>query len=156
MNDGQNVYRFRKTLLAAYTSWEALYKMFQQNLQQSQDRNYVANGEGPIGCVCALVSACLPHIISNQNIGLEMSMVNLFVSNLMDSLKLICSHDNSSVRVQFSSSKMTLMRIDRWDYYCRTSKFTYTFRTRQRKDTKNKLTSIFLTFWREFELLFLY
>ena len=95
----QKVHRGDIAFFAAYTSWEALYKMFQQNLQQSQDRNYVANGEGPIGCVCALVSACLPHIISNQNVGLEMSMVNLFVSNVMDSLKLICSHSNSSVRV---------------------------------------------------------
>ncbi len=83
---------------AAMLSWEFLYQMFQQCLSQSSHANFVAEGDGPVGCMCALVSACLPYVIKNQEQEQDKTGILLFVSNVMEALRMICSNDNSSIR----------------------------------------------------------
>ena len=83
---------------AAMLSWDVLDQMFQQCLSFSSHDNFVAEGDGPIGCVCALVSACLPYIIKNPEQEQDKTGIAVFVSNVMKALKLICTENNSSVR----------------------------------------------------------
>ena len=83
---------------AALLSWDALYQMFEQSLRISSHDNFTAQGEGPIGCICTLISACLPHIIKNQDHGDEKVVATSFVSKIMEALKLVCSNNNASVR----------------------------------------------------------
>jgi hypothetical protein len=82
---------------AALLAWDVLYQLFELCLRSaSSQESDVAEGEGPIGCICTLVSACLPHLIHNEKEG--EAAVTSFVSNVMGSLKVICSSNNASVR----------------------------------------------------------
>ena len=45
----------------------------------------MAQGEGPIGCVCVLISACIPHIIMNQDCEDNKMVAASFVSSVESS-----------------------------------------------------------------------
>lgn len=96
--ENEKVYRGDVACHAAFLSWDVLYKMFYHNLSLSSNEAFVAQGEGPIGCICGLVSACLPHIIKHQDLEIDKNSLVSFTSSAMQVLKTICSNSNSSVR----------------------------------------------------------
>ena len=57
-----------------------------------------ADVEGPIGCVCASVSACLPHLIRRGSGGLDNASSALFTS-IMEALRDVCASPCRAARV---------------------------------------------------------
>jgi len=90
---------------AAMLSWDVLYELVVHSLNEMAiTSDGIAQGEGPVGCICTMTSACLPYIIKIQltlqqrgGEG-ELDTTSAFVGKLIESFRVICSNDNATVR----------------------------------------------------------
>ena len=105
--------KYHKSLAAcrtAFLSQDAMMASLLSVLQDATNHNNDTNatmtmieGEGPVGCVVASASACLPHLMrygsecigENGVVGVDLQSV---VLNLLESLRMICSSPDPSVR----------------------------------------------------------
>ena len=84
---------------AAMWTWEHIFALLVANLNAMEaDLQDVVDGEGPVGCICTCVSACLPHFVKHGKISEDESQSVMLVRILAEALQKICSNDNRSVR----------------------------------------------------------
>jgi hypothetical protein len=77
----------------AILSWEGAIAFAKKNLENmSNFPSTIVAGEGPVGFICSCASACLTHIIRNEDADTEL------FEKIFHALNLICSSSNASVR----------------------------------------------------------
>jgi len=83
----------------AMWTWDGMNGLFLKTLEvMSASPDGVVEGEGPVGLICACVSACLPHFIRHGPISEDASHSTALFGLVVEALKMICSNDNVSVR----------------------------------------------------------
>jgi hypothetical protein len=84
---------------AAMWTWERVFALLMANLNGMEAAPHdIVDGEGPVGCICTCVSACLPHFIKHGKISEDESQSIMLVRILTEALQNICSNENRSVR----------------------------------------------------------
>lgn len=83
----------------AIFTWEYMNSNLVSNLHHlNHCVDEIVNGEGPVGCMCNSISACIPQFVRHGDL-IENETESLKLCNhLIDALKMICSSDNISVR----------------------------------------------------------
>lgn len=84
---------------AAMLTWDSMQALFLNNLANMDTSNLmVVEGEGPVGCMCTCVSACLPLFIRHGPIPDNVSRSTALFSAVSEALQKVCSSGNRSVR----------------------------------------------------------
>lgn len=83
----------------AVFTWEYMNSNLVSNLHHLNHYvDEIVIGEGPVGCMCNSISACIPQFVRHGDL-IENETESLKLCNhLIDALKIICSSDNISVR----------------------------------------------------------
>ena len=83
----------------AMLTWDCVNALFVDNLAaMASSPNAIVDGEGPVGCMCTCVSACLPHFIRHGPLSDDVSRSTALFSVVAGALRNICSNENRSVR----------------------------------------------------------
>ncbi len=93
---------YTRGLIACHTAmwtWDRVNPIFAKTLElMSTSPHIIVEGEGPVGCICTCVSACLPHIIRHGQITEDTQQSVVLIELILEALKNICTNGNSSVR----------------------------------------------------------
>ena len=84
---------------AAIWTWDCICALFLPSLSAMEaSPQDVVDGEGPVGCICTCVSACLPHFVKHGKISEDAAQSIKLFRILTEALQKICSSENRSVR----------------------------------------------------------
>jgi len=83
--------------------WDTLQPVVMNSLEVIRSMPHetaLVEGEGPIGCVCALASSCLPHLIKYHDgtSSLFGEPASVFFCRVMDAFKSVCFNTKASIR----------------------------------------------------------
>ena len=83
----------------AIWTWDCICALFLSSLSAMEaSPQDVVDGEGPVGCICTCVSACLPHFVKHGKISEDAAQSVTLFRILTEALQNICSSENRSVR----------------------------------------------------------
>ena len=84
---------------AAMWTWDSIHALFLNSLAvMNASPQSIVEGEGPVGCMCTCVSACLPHFIRHGPLSENASRSTALFGAVAEALQKICSSENRSVR----------------------------------------------------------
>jgi len=98
--ESETFYRGRVACHAAIWTWEFMYLHVTNDLEiMAKHPQQCVDGEGPVGCICYCVAACIPHFFSHGPISAEdeSDSIKLF-GFLTEAMQKVCSSQNRSVR----------------------------------------------------------